>query len=326
MATINNLMSNGLNTSAIRNTQNQMSELRNQYRGKEIDSDEYREAMAALRDQHEDARLTAAAAGANVASNISNLFNYMNNSSNNGAPSIWGGGTFDQSAFFGGQSELSTLQAMNSARIGIENRARTLVGEIGRDRARGLDVSERQEALSNLTGNLDILNRNLSSSIDRALSDNERSGNFVDMVSRIRQSLAPTPTEEVDETETNTTVTAPETSAAAAPEAPATAPEAEAPQPSFAAPSAFEGSAAEQVVAASQEPEEDEMSIAAQIASSAQSQYSESVNIMADDSDNANHVETPQEAAEAAMLAQAQGEVSDRGAEIPQEVAEMGVA
>ena len=282
MATINNMISGGANTSIIRNNQEQMNDLRNQLRNNEIDSKEFREKSLELRDQQADARMGAVQAGINTAANVSSLFSYMNNSSANGAPSMWGGGTFDSSVFINSGAELSTLQAMNSARIGIENRARSLVGEIGRDRARGIDVSDRQEALSNLTGNLDILNRNLSNSIDRALSDGRNDSKFIDIVGRIRESLKPTP--------------APETEKAAEGAAPATAaPASEAvesnipnpaqaaediPQPEFAAPAQFEGSVSEQITAASEKQPSDEMSVAAQIASNAQSEYAASSNVL----------------------------------------------
>jgi hypothetical protein len=58
--------------------------------------------------------------------------------------------------------------------------------------------------------------------------------------------------------------------------------------PAFAVPGAFEGSIAEQVVAASEEPAADEMSIAAQIARQAQSEYAASIDITNTDSNDEN--------------------------------------
>jgi hypothetical protein len=249
------MLSGNMNMNSLRNTQSEMNELRNRFRGNEIDRDEYRDGMNALREQHEDARMAAVAAGVGTAGNVSNLFTYMNNSNSSagGNNALWGAGTFagSDSVFFNSGGELSSLQAMNSARIGIENRARSLVGEIARDRARGLDVSDRQEALGNLTGNLDILNRNLSSSIDRALGEGRGDSNFIDVVGRIRQSLVTVAPQEAEE-------------------------------PSFAPPSAFEGGPAEQAVAASQEMTDDEMSVAQQIAKDAQAEYAASIDIMSD--------------------------------------------
>jgi hypothetical protein len=265
MSTINNLVSVNLGASALRNNQNQMNELRNQYRGREIDSDEYRERLAELRDRQS----FAVAEGISNANNnlVSNLFSYMNNNSGGGAAGVWGGGTFDDSVFFGSGSELSMLQAMNSARIGIENRVRSLVGEIGRERARGMDVSDRQEALANLTGNLDILSRNLSNSVDRALGEGRGDSQFIDIVGRIRQSLAPNSTPEADEIPDSP----PQTAASEAIAAPAQ-------------------SVAEQIADFAVEQTPEEMSIASQIANYAQSQYAESIDIMNDNEVHAANV------------------------------------
>ena len=258
MSTINNLMSANLNAGAIKSTQNQMNELKNQYKGNEIDSAEYKERMEELRDQ----KSAIVSAGVNNADNnlVSNLFAYMNDN-NAGSAGIWGGGTFDDNVFFGSKNELSQLQAMNSARVGIENRARTLVGEIGRDRARGLDVSLKQEALGNLTGNLDILNRNLDNSISRAMSENggKREGNFIDITARIRESLAEAEQERQSDGLSPTADRLPET------DKPVT----------------------EQVAEASQPKEPDEMSVAEQIANNSKSDYAESTDIMNDDNGTA---------------------------------------
>ncbi|MCL1904170.1 MAG: hypothetical protein FWF94_07120 [Oscillospiraceae bacterium] len=238
MLTINNLVTPS--TGAIKNTQNEMNELKNQYKGKEIDSAEYREKMEALKDQ----KAAIVAAGINGADNnlVTNLFSYMNNGgSGNGG--TWGGGTFDNSVFFGSGSEISQLQAMNSARIGIENRARTLVGEIGRDRARGFDVSGKQEALGNLTGNLDILSKNLSDSIDRAMGDGRTDVKYVDVMAKIKASLAPTPAEDTEKTEEDKSVT-------------------------------------EQVNEASKEYDPEDASIAEQIANNAKSDYAEGTDVL----------------------------------------------
>jgi len=307
------MIGGNFNSIANRASQNQMSELRNQFKSDEIDSKEYREKLDELRGQREDLRVAAAQAGMNAAQNVSTLFSYMNGGGNSGGSAMWGGGTFDQSVFFGANSELSQLQAMNSARVGIESRARELVGEIGRDRAMGRDVSDRQEALANLTGNLDILNKNLSNSIDKALGDGKKDSQFVDIVGRIKDTLAAKAPEgslvpnEVPRGEDGKPL--PPATEPAAPSAPVEPPATEAPaplstpealenatapavepqsaevaeQPGFAPPPEFEGGPAEQAVAASQEQDVDDMSLAAQIASNAKAEYAESVDIMNDD-------------------------------------------
>lgn len=235
MYTINNLIST--NAGAFKNTQNQMNELKSQLKSREIDSAEYKEKMEVLKDE----KAAIVAAGISGADNnlVTNLFSYMNGSNSNSG-GIWGGGTFDNSVFLGSGSELSQLQAMNSARIGIENRARTLVGEIGRDRARGFDVSDKQEALGNLTGNLDILSKNLSNSVDRAMGDGKADVKYVDIIGKIKASLAPTPAEETEET----------------------------------------SSVTEQVNEASKPYDPEDASIAEQIANNAKSDYAESTDIL----------------------------------------------
>jgi len=73
--------------------------------------------------------------------------------------------------FFGAGASLDSLRTVNSARLGIEGRARNLMAEIRMDQMRGRDTSFKQEQLSNLTGNLDIMNKNLASGVDRALAE-----------------------------------------------------------------------------------------------------------------------------------------------------------
>jgi hypothetical protein len=253
MVTINNLINSGANFSGIGNgSREKMDELKNQYRNKEIDSEEYRKGMMGLKEEQKDERIVAAAMGAETANNVSSLFAYMNSSTNNGTAAVWGSGVFSQE-FFSGKSELSSMQAMNSARIGIENRARSLTGEIGRDRARGYDVTEKQEALANLVGNREILNRNLSASIEGALSDGRKDRPFIDIVGRIRESL------KTEETPTSEKLG-----------------ESEKPESALAA----DGDVAGKMAEVAKEKAEDEKTIADQIAEGAKAQYAESSNIL----------------------------------------------
>jgi hypothetical protein len=317
MATINNMIGGVSQAGINRNNQQQMNELRNQRRNNEITLDEFKEKRESIRELHEDARATAVQAGLNNAANVSNLFTYMNGSSNNPSQGMWGEGTFDNSVFIESGAELSNLQTLNSARIGIENRARSLVGEIGRDRARGIDVSDRQEALANLTGNLDILNKNLNSSIQNALGDgSRRDANFVNVVDRLRSSLkdtdtatlgpadlAPATVDEIapgvemgeggvpDATSQPSVATLAMEEQAEVTQAIASG---ESTQASFAPPPALGNTPAEQIAAASKEQEEGEMSVASQIASDAKAEHAQSVDIFAD-------VSEPVEAADIAM-------------------------
>ena len=280
MATINSLMSGSYNSSISRESREMMRDLKAQYKNQDINSNEYREKLNEVKDLQNNARMASAAMGVENANNVAGLFSYMNGNSGGGnsGSAVWGGGTFDTSAFIESKGTLSELQAMNSARIGIESRARSLVGEIGRDRARGLDVTDKQEALSNLTGNLNILNKNLSNSVDKALSDGKEDKKFTDIVGKIKSTLAsPAATvNEQKEESSNTIADEPE-------------------QPSFAPPPVFEGSVSEQAVAASEEQEPDDMSIASQIANNAKSDYAESTNIM-NENESEQIEQTPQNA------------------------------
>ena len=94
---------------------------------------------------------------ANMHQTVTGMFNSFDNNQNN----------FD--FFFGASASMSTMQAINTARTGIENRARTLLSEIRMDELRGLDTSAKREQLGNLTENLQLMNKNLSDNVDKAM-------------------------------------------------------------------------------------------------------------------------------------------------------------
>lgn len=265
MSTINNLVSsNNFGAGALKANQEQLRELKNQYKGKEIDNAEYAEKAEQLKNE----RAAIVSSGINAADNnlVSNLFSYMNNDDGGRGYGVWGAGMFDSGLFFGSKGELTQLQAMNSARIGIENRARTLVGEIARDRARGYDVSDKQKALFNLTGNLDILNKNLDNSIQQALREpSGENTKVIDVIGKIRDSLETKPAEKTEETGSTGSAQATE------------------PQKSV----------AEQTVETSQPKDPSEMNTAEQIAEKAKAEYAESVsgnNTVGESSGTANNV------------------------------------
>jgi hypothetical protein len=91
--------------------------------------------------------------------------------------------------FFGAGSAMSSVHTMNSARLGIENRARTLLSEIRMDQLRGADTSHKREQLEALTGNLDIMNRNLDSNIGRALEPSKPREAATPIIDRINAQL-----------------------------------------------------------------------------------------------------------------------------------------
>jgi hypothetical protein len=91
--------------------------------------------------------------------------------------------------FFGAGSAMASVTTMNSARVGIENRARTLLSEIRMDQLRGVDTTFKREQLEALTGNLDIMNRNLDNNIGRALEGPQKREAATPIIDRINAQL-----------------------------------------------------------------------------------------------------------------------------------------
>jgi hypothetical protein len=190
----------------------------------------------------------------NTENNVSTMFAYLNNGTDLygvGAPEnglSWGSGMFDDE---GGTAESTAA----TARENIEARSEVLTNEIAYDRARGLDITESLEAVVNLSENLSVLDANtnagaFSFAVDAAT---EAPVNFNEIM--LEEEAVPVTAASATETE----------------------------QPAFAVSGAFEGSIAEQIVAASSEQTEDEMSIAAQIAAGAQAEHAEAISLTDDD-------------------------------------------
>ncbi|MDR2532592.1 MAG: hypothetical protein LBC82_07100 [Oscillospiraceae bacterium] len=91
--------------------------------------------------------------------------------------------------FFGAGASMASVKTMNSARLGIENRARTLLSEIRMDQLRGVDTSLKREQLSALTGNLDIMNKNLGNNIDKAMESPKPRTAATPIIDRINADL-----------------------------------------------------------------------------------------------------------------------------------------
>ncbi|MDR1753777.1 MAG: hypothetical protein LBR74_02580 [Eubacterium sp.] len=93
--------------------------------------------------------------------------------------------------FFGANAGLSTLRAMNAARVNIESRARTLTSEIAMDKLRGVDTSSKQEKLANLTSNLSVMDENLNKNINSALeAEPSEPKEFKSVIDKINEDLA----------------------------------------------------------------------------------------------------------------------------------------
>jgi hypothetical protein len=191
MATINSLISaNVVNNSSVTAIKKEIADLKS--KAGETDSAEYKEKLSELKARLDGAALSAASASAGAAEQITGLFSYIGSGSD-------GDSGFSDDVFFGSGNFLANLKAMNYARIGIQNQARTLASQISVDRAKGYDVSSKQETLANLVGNLDILDKNLSKSIDKAIRNNSGDKEFVSIVDKIRKSLEESKPEESEE-------------------------------------------------------------------------------------------------------------------------------
>ena len=77
-------------------------------------------------------------------------------------------------AIFSSGSTLSNVKTLYNASRDIQNQARTLASEIAVDKARGADISDKQNRLSNLVGNVSIIDKKLKSTIDSALESPEK--------------------------------------------------------------------------------------------------------------------------------------------------------
>lgn len=95
----------------------------------------------------------------------------------------------DFSFFFGSGYTLQNVVTLASAGKKIENEARILTGEIAVDKIRGLNTSDKEEKLSNLTANVSILNKNLASQIESALADEEADEEILSVIGQINEEL-----------------------------------------------------------------------------------------------------------------------------------------
>lgn len=122
------------------------------------------------------------ATAASISGNISNAGNLING--------MLGGrtDTVDFASFFG--SDLSTMRLLLSSSSATQREARVLASEISLDKARGVDTSDKEEKLSNMTANTSILNKGLSGKIDSALADKTTDKDTRSEIDKINDELA----------------------------------------------------------------------------------------------------------------------------------------
>lgn len=198
MATVSNSLS-GYSTSSYSSIQKELSNAKKEYsdisKNKNLTSEErtalqkeYKEKIETINDKltaaENDAYSSASSSASSSLFGNSDTFSLFGNTSSSDSG-------FD--FFFGAKNTLSSLSMVNKARQGIENRARTLTAEIKMDKMRGIDTSGKEEALTNLTSNVTLMNDNLSNNVNKALSnDSSSSETHTPIITKIKDQLKET--------------------------------------------------------------------------------------------------------------------------------------
>ena len=125
---------------------------------------------------------SAMSAAASVSANIAN------------ASSLIGGmlGTNTDSSSFSGLlgNDVSSMRLLLSASSQSQKEARVLASEIQLDKIRGVDTSDKEEKLSNLSSSINIMNNSLSSRINSALADEDTDRDTRAVIDKIKDQLA----------------------------------------------------------------------------------------------------------------------------------------
>lgn len=179
MSSINSLMNSGSSSvngnSVATSSLNRLSEQLTELEEDTTKSDEYKEKQVAkIKSQMSQA--------ASISANIANAGSLINGMLGNNTDSS------NFSAFFG--NDVSTMRLLLSASSQSQKEARILASEISLDKARGLDTSDKEERLSNMSANIKIMNNNLSSRINSALADEETDSDTRSVIDKINDQLA----------------------------------------------------------------------------------------------------------------------------------------
>ncbi len=179
MSSINSLMNAGSSSvtgnSVATNSLDRLSEQLTELENDTTKTDEYKEKQVAkIKSQ-----MSTAASISNNIANASNLINGMLGARTD---------TVDFAQFFG--NDVSTMRVLLNASSQSQKEARVLASEISLDRARGVDTSDKEERLSNMSANINIMNNSLSSRINNALADEETDRDTRSVIDKINDQLA----------------------------------------------------------------------------------------------------------------------------------------
>ena len=131
-------------------------------------------------------------------------------------------GTNTDSSSFSGLlgNDVSSMRLLLSASSQSQKEARVLASEIQLDKIRGLDTSDKEEKLSNLSSSISMMNSSLSSRINNALASEDTDRDTRAIIDKINDQLAENQkkldkefghTSEDDKTESEKTETTTET-------------------------------------------------------------------------------------------------------------------
>lgn len=195
MPTINSLINSGTASNAYSSTSSSSStldslknELSSVSSDTSLDDDEKQEKLSEINSKISSLSSSSKSSSSADLSSMIGGFNsdLMNGMLGNGD----GFGTEEiNNFFFNTNSTLSALAINYKSSVSIQNQARSLASEIALDKARGVDTSEKQEKLTNLTENVSILNKSLENDISSALSDETTSTADISVIDEIKKSL-----------------------------------------------------------------------------------------------------------------------------------------
>ncbi|MDE6579124.1 MAG: hypothetical protein K2K41_01140 [Ruminiclostridium sp.] len=179
MSSINSLMNSGSSSvsgnSVANSSLNKLSEQLSDLESDTTKTDAQKEKQVAK-------IKSAMSAAANVSANIAN------------ASSLIGGmlgmntDSSDFSALLG--NDVSSMRLLLSASNQSQKEARVLASEIQLDKIRGLDTSDKEEKLSNLSSSISVMNNSLSSRINSALADEKTDKDTRSVIDKIKDQLA----------------------------------------------------------------------------------------------------------------------------------------